>query len=360
MKLSLLFPLFLACASVVQAGEDPFAKLASSLVEQLPQKDKPINLGVGNFVYGDTQMMSPLSTTIREELEIALPKSHKVQIITRSGLDELETEGEFQATDLVEPGTTVSKVAVQGVEGIVRGRFTSDGSTVTLYTEIAWLESGRITKDKVTWRINEVAARVWPSKSASEAAERVMPQNFEQSKQGIAEVEAGAEEVTNNAKLLNVKQEIPLQLRTVDGERVYQEGDTVAFRVKAAETCHIVVICHQSDGTSVVLFPNQFHKDTLIEGGKWVDIPGTLKSGFEIEIGEPFGSDVVQVIACTNENALHKEIKDLAAATTKDDPYPVMTRGMSIKKAKAASKADLSNQTKWGEKHIIVSTFPKE
>ena len=360
MKRSLLFPLFLACAAVVQAGEDPFAKLASSLVEQLPQKDKPINLGVGNFVYGDTQMMSPLSTTIREELEIALPKSHKVQIITRSGLDELETEGEFQATDLVEPGTAVSKVAVQGVEGIVRGRFTSDGSTVTLYTEIAWLESGRVTKDKVTWRINEVAARVWPSKSASEAAARVMPQNFEQSKQGIAEVEAGAEEVTNNAKLLNVKQEIPLQLRTVDGERVYQEGDTIAFRVKAAETCHIVVICHQSDGTSVVLFPNQFHKDTLIEGGKWVDIPGTLKSGFEIEIGEPFGSDVVQVIACTNENALHKEIKDLAAATTKDDPYPVMTRGMSIKKAKAASKADLSNQTKWGEKHIIVSTFPKE
>ena len=134
MKLSLLFPLFLACAFVVRAGEDPFAKLATSLVEQLPQKDKPINLGVGNFVYGDTQMMSPLSTTIREELEIALPKSHKVQIITRSGLDELETEGEFQATDLVEPGTTVSKVAVQGVEGIVRGRFTSDGSTVTLST----------------------------------------------------------------------------------------------------------------------------------------------------------------------------------------------------------------------------------
>ncbi len=44
----------------------------------------------------------------------------------------------------------------------------------------------------------------------------------------------------------------------------------------------------------------------------------------------------------------------------KDTQYPVMPRGTSIKKAKAASKANLSAQTKWGEKHIIVSTFPKD
>ncbi len=91
-----------------------------------------------------------------------------------------------------------------------------------------------------------------------------------------------------------------------------------------------------------------------------VDIPGMLKSDFEIEIGRPLGSDVVQVIACTNENALHKEIRDLATTTTKDDPYPVMPRGMNVKKAKTASKANLSARTKWGERHIVVSTFPKD
>ena len=360
MKLPLLLPLFLALP-IFAESTDPFARLAESLASQLPDKDKPVNLGVGNFVYSDTPMMSPLSTVIREELEIALPKTHKVQVITRSNLDQLEMEGEFQATDLVEPGTTIDKVTVQGVEGIVRGRFTCDGSTVTLYTEIAWLEGGRITKDKVTWKINEVGARVWPTKSGSQVEEMVTPQNAEQSMEGIEEV--------TNAKLLDIKQDIPLQLRTMDGQRAYKEGDTISFRVKAAETCHIAVICHQSDGTSVVLFPNKWHKDTLIPGDKWVEIPGALKAGFEIEIGEPFGSDVVQVIACTNESALHKEIKDLASAATEDEPYQamtrqeavgVMTRGMKVKKVKAADKADLSKQTKWGEKHIIVSTFPAE
>ena len=350
-KKPLLLTLLLTLPALAETA-DPFTRLADSLASQLPAKDKPVNLGVGNFVYSDTPMMSPLSTVIREELEIALPKTRKVQVITRSNLDQLEMEGDFQATDLVEPGTTIDKVTIQGVEGIVRGRFTTDGSTVTLYTEIAWLEGGRITKDKVTWKINEVAARVWPTKTEAQLESMVTPQNAEQSMEGIEEV--------TNAKLLNIKQEIPLKLRTVDGQRAYKEGETISFRVKAAETCHIAVICHQSDGTSVVLFPNKWHRDTLIPGDRWVDIPGALKAGFEIEIGEPYGSDVVQVIACTNENALHKEIKDLATAATEDEPYPVMTRGMAVKKVKAARKEDLSQQTKWGEKHIIVSTFPAE
>lgn len=200
--------------------------------------------------------------------------------------------------------------------------------------------------------MNEVAARVWPTKDAAGAEEMVKPQNAEESQKGIEEV--------TNAKLLNIRQDIPLQLKTADGEHAYTEGDTISFRVKSPEACHIAVICHQSDGTSVVLFPNKWHKDTLIPADRWVSIPGALKAGFEIEISEPFGSDVVQVIACTNENALHKEIKGMASAATEDDPYPVMTRGMVVKKVKAASKDDVSKQTRWGEKHIVVSTFPKE
>lgn len=331
--------------------EDPFQKLSESLVAKLPEHQKPVKLGVGNFVYGDTPMMSPLSVVIREELEIALPKSNQVKVITRSNLDQLEMEGEFQATELVEPGTAVEKVTVEGVEGIVRGRFVSDGTTVTLYTEIAWLQGGEVTKDKVTWKMNEVTARVWPEKSAEQAQQAVTPQNAEQSMAGIEEV--------TNAKLLNIRKDFDIQLKTADGERVYEEGSNISFKMKSPEACHVAVICHQSDGNSVVLFPNKWHKDTLIPKDHWVSIPGALKSGFEIEIAEPFGSDVVQVIACTDQNALMKEIKGMASAATEDDPYPVMTRGMVVKKVKAATAADVSKQTLWSEKHIIVSTFPK-
>lgn len=354
MKKSLFIALALCAPSLFAApvSTDPFASLAKSLVEQLPEQSKPINLGVGNFVYSNTPMMSPLSAVIREELEIALPKSKKVRVITRANLDQLEMEGDFQATDLVEPGTTIDKVTVEGVEGIVRGRFITDGRKVTLYTEIAWLEGGNITKDKISWPINAVAGRVWPDKTSGEAVDMIEPQNAEQSMEGIAEV--------TNAKLLNIKKDFKINLRTADGERAYPEGESISFRVKSPKACHIAVLCHQSDGTSVVLFPNKWHRDTLIPANRWVNVPGALKSGFEIEISEPFGSDVVQVIACTDASALHKEIKGMASAATDDEPFGVMTRGMVVKKVKKATAADLSKETLWSEANIVVSTFPAE
>lgn len=351
MKLSsFLIPLF--ALGVTASAADPFTTLAESLASQMPEKEKPVNIGVGNFVFSDTPMMSPLSAVIREELEIALPKTKRVKVITRSHLDQLEMEGDFQTTDLVEPGTAVEKVTVEGVEGIVRGRFVTDGTHVTLYTEIAWLNGGSITKDKVTWKMNEVAGRVWPNKTAAQVEAAIKPQNAEESMEGIEQV--------TNAKLLNIRQDFEMQLRTEDGERAYEEGSNISFKMKSPEACHVAVICHQSDGTSVVLFPNKWHKDTLIPADHWVSIPGALKSGFEIEVAEPFGSDVVQVIACTDQNALMKEIKGMASAATEDDPYPVMTRGMVVKKVKAATAADVSKKTLWSEKHIIVSTFPKD
>lgn len=355
MKLSHIIPmaaLLVAPIATAAAQEDPFETLATKLAAQLPAAKGPIRLGVGNFVYSDTPMMSPLSAVIREELEVALPQTGKVRVITRSNLQDLQMEADFQASDLVEPGTEVPKVGIEGVEGIVRGKFVTDGKTVTLYTEIAWLADGSITKSKVSWPIKAVAGQVWPDKSAKAAAELIEPQNAEDSMEGIEEV--------TDAKLLNIKQDFDIELRTTDGERYYKEGDTISFRVRSPEACHIAVICHQSDGTSVVLFPNKWHKDTLIPANKWVEVPGALKSGFEIEISEPFGSDVVQVIACTDSNSLHKEIKGMASAATEDEPYGVMTRGMVVKKVKKASAASVSKKTLWSEKHIIVSTGPAE
>lgn len=355
MKLIPLLTYAFAAISGTAMGDsvnDPFKDLAESLVAQLPESRKIIRLGVGNFVYADTPMMSQLSSVIREELEIALPKTKKVRVITRSNLAELETEGEFQTSDWVEPGTTVGKVRVEGIEGLVRGRFHTDGKTVTLYTEIAWLTTGHIIKDKVSWPIKAVAAKVCPDNAAPEIREMIEPQNAEASMEGIEEV--------TNPNLLNIKRDFDIDLLTVDGERAYKEGDTISFRVRAPQACHIAVICHQSDGTSVVLFPNKWHQDTLIPANEWIDVPGALKDGFEIEIAEPFGSDVVQAIACTKASDLHKEIKGMASAATEYSPYGVCPRGMIVKRVKSATSSSNIKKTQWSEKHIIVSTYPAE
>lgn len=357
-KLVLISILFIVIhfANFAEAANDPFSKLSKDLVSSVPSSKYPIRLGVGNFLYQDTDMMSPFSSKLREEIEMKLSQNNGIEVVARDRISELEDEAQFQKTyGLIEPGTRVDKLKINGIEGIVRGRFYVEGDSVVIYTEVAWLQGGKVGKTKTVCPLKDFASVIYPQGQQKEnrlKSEWIMPQNVETSQQGIEDV--------CYKKILKTKHEIALKLRTSDGERIYKEGDTVSFRLKADQDCHIVVICHQSDGTSVVLFPNQWHKDTLIQADKTIEVPGAQKSGFEIEIGEPFGSDVVQVVACTDENTLHREIKDMVSHTTDKEPYAATTRGMFVKKNNSAIQKSQTGKTQWGEAHIIVSTHPKQ
>jgi hypothetical protein len=159
-----------------------------------------------------------------------------------------------------------------------------------------------------------------------------------------------------------VPKDFPIEIFTVDGKRAYAGGENIAFRVRSTQEAHIAVLCHQSDGTTVVLFPNRWCSNTLIPANKTIDIPGTHKSGFEIEIGPPYGSDVVEVIACTKPSELHKQFSQHAAKAEPDAPFQVLTRGMAVKgidKSIASAPESSDTPPRWSQDSIVVSTFPK-
>lgn len=358
MKTFIFCSIFLSIACVGFASqEDPFSKLAGDLSSSIPIKKKFVRLGVGNFLYQGTEMMSPFSAKLREEMEMKLAKKDRIEVVIRDRISDLENEIEFQKYyDIADPGSKIEKLAIKGVDGIVRGQFYVEDSNVVVYSEVAWLDGGRIDKAKTVCPLKDFAHIVYPDHLKNEEHLKeayFVPQNAEKSQKGIKEI--------GQAKILDIKHEIALKLRTSDGERLYKEGDIISFRVKSDQACHIAVICHQINGTSVVLFPNLWHRDTLIPADKTIEIPGAEKSGFEIEIGEPFGSDIVQVIACTDESALHREIKNMVSKTTRENPLvEAGTRGMFVKKINEAVQKSKSEKARWGESHIIVSTFSKE
>ena len=163
-------------------------------------------------------------------------------------------------------------------------------------------------------------------------------------------------------RLAKVPKDFPIEIFTIDGRRAYPEKETISFRVRSARECHIAVLCHQSDGTTVVLFPNRFSRNTLIPANKAIDIPGTHKSGFEIEVGPPYGSDVVEVIACSQPSELHKALTKYATEVNDPAPFQVLTRGMAVKgidSALAAAKVGSTAALLWSQDSIVVSTFPK-
>ena len=334
---------------------DPFAKLAKELAEEAPGEE--VNIGVGNFAYENTDLLSPFSSMLRDELEIALGETGKFKIVTRDRLADLQMEGKFQGKGVLEPGTGVDKVSIEGVKGIVRGRFYATGDEVTVFAELAWLEGGEIKKARLAIPSDEVKAKIWPDPeqaAGKQLSGAIKPHNVEQSLASIQDI-AGS-------RLADVPKDFQVEVFTTDGKRAYTEGETVSFRVRSAEDCHIAVLCHQSDGNTVVLFPNRFASNTLIPPNKPIDVPGTHKSGFEIVIGPPFGSDVVEVIACSKPSELHKTLAQFASTAGEQQPFQTLTRGMAVKgidSALSSPKTGDGAPLRWGQDSVVVSTFPK-
>jgi hypothetical protein len=334
---------------------DPFAKLATELAKSAPAEE--VNIGVGNFAYENTDLLSPFSSMLRDELEIALGETGKFKVVTRDRLADLQMEGKFQGKGVLEPGTGVEKVSIEGVKGIVRGRFYATGDEVTVFAELAWLEGGEIKKARLAIPSEQVKAKIWPDPAqaaSKQLAGAIQPQNAEQSLANMRDL-AGE-------RLTKIPKDFQVEVFTTDGKRAYAEGETVSFRVRAAEECHIAVLCYQTDGTTVVLFPNRYASNTLIPANKPIDVPGTHKSGFEIEIGPPFGSDVVEVIACSKPSELHKSLTHFAASANEKQTVQVLTRGMAVKgidSALSSPKTGDGAPLRWGQDSIVVSTFPK-
>jgi len=338
--------------SASSGGGDPYLSLAEALANAAGGNGK-VNVGVGNFLYEDTDLLSPYSAMLKDELSMGLSKEGKFTVITRERMADLQNEGKFQGKDIVEPGTEAKKVQIEGVQGIIRGRFYYQPPNLTIYAEIAYLDGGEVHKVKVVIPSSEVAARIWPSDTGKQSRPEVAiaPQALKESTASIQDIES---------KVRKVEKNFPLEIATVDGKRGYAEGETVSFRCRSGHDTYIAVIDHQIDGSEILLFPNAFSSENYIPAGKAIDVPGTVKHGFEIQISPPFGSDVVQVIACTKKEELEK-ITSTFPSATQANPYAVRTRGMKVVAVDEAQKntSMASQPAQWSEDHIVVSTYPK-
>ena len=133
--------------SVPSASNDPYDKLALALA-QASGSDGTLYVSIGNFLDGDTDQLSPRSTELKEELAISLPKTGKFEIITRERLADLQNEGKFQNSDIVQTASGSDQVGVKAVNGIIRGRISSKSPDTIVYAEIAYLNGGEIRKVK--------------------------------------------------------------------------------------------------------------------------------------------------------------------------------------------------------------------
>ena len=341
------------------AKSEPFFD-ADMILRMLADLDQPssgekLDIAVGSFNYENTDLQSSFSALLSHEMEVGLAQSGQVNVISRNGLADLQGKGSLSAHQILEPDSRILKSNFPGVKAILRGRFYPSADGVKVSAELALMEGGETKKTHLDIPAGKVMEKLGADSLVGKPSvnSAIEPENFQQSLDNVKQI------VTD--RFDSIPRDFPVEIFTGDGKRAYVAGENISFRVRSAEDCHITVVSHQSDGRSVVLFPNRWSRDTLLLANQTIEIPGSAFP-FKMRIGPPFGSDVIEVIACSRESEIHKKFaQNLPSASEEERPFQVVTRGIiveGIDTVIADQKSLSPNTSRWGQDHIIVSTFP--
>jgi hypothetical protein len=156
------------------------------------------------------------------------------------------------------------------------------------------------------------------------------------------------------------------EARTKDSRNLYFEGEQVVYDVFSERDCHVAILAHFCDGTSYQLFPNGFCKDTAVKAGQWVQIPGPKKVGFKFTVAEPYGIDVVHIMAAESPEQL-QELFNVKYPNKGDSPYPSLQRGSTVDCLKRGqvvvadtqASAPDSPKARVAVKQLQINTRPK-
>jgi len=151
--------------------------------------------------------------------------------------------------------------------------------------------------------------------------------------------------------------DLNVRFELLGGKTRFVEGEKLQYRIRSDRDCYVALLCYQSDGSTVLLFPNLWHSDSFIRGGQSYKVP-EVGSGFDIVVTPPFGQDTVELIACTGRSEFHRMLGAKASATTRGMPFVfeaahgALTRGMSTVPTQGASP-------EWHRETMTVTTKAK-
>ncbi|MEI1280049.1 DUF4384 domain-containing protein [Leptospira venezuelensis] len=80
----------------------------------------------------------------------------------------------------------------------------------------------------------------------------------------------------------------------------YHTNEPVQFTVRSSEDCYIYLILLQSDGETLLLFPNSYNSNNFLRSNTDLLVPDG-KTGYILAAGEPYGKDSIKVIASKSQ-----------------------------------------------------------
>lgn len=297
---------------------EPFdpAILPQRLDAMLENHYKPsVTVAFGSFTYADTQVPTPFSRWIEDELRLACPRTTRLKLFDK------------QVGAAVDPSIRAQYEGFFGsdrVDSIMYGTFVQGHSDVAITLTLTDLATGSII----------ASSRLQVKQSA-------LPPEL-----SVAPTVKTMQMSSALSSLTSVDKGLSLTLTTDRGPgATYRDGESLTLLVSVNRNAYLKLYHIDVNGVAQLIWPNRFGGSGRIAKGEALHFPdGT--DGFKYLIGPPFGTEYIKAVASTVPFAsMEPDFTDLSGTAVS-----AITQGLGV-----VAKGELAR----AEALVVYEVLPK-
>ncbi|MEO2044811.1 MAG: DUF4384 domain-containing protein [Nitrospinaceae bacterium] len=251
------------------AWKSGITNLVNQIIQNIPPEGSPL-IGITGFKDLRHEKVTPFNEILKEDFETVLVQAPDliVKEIIKSKDSNHEETAKGQNLDFYINGSY--RLEEKGLE--IRAKLIATRSGHILSSGNILIKKGEINPEDLALLIN-------------------------QGKPSPAEAYAD-----NLENMIASKPETPtFNIRVWTNKNEYQIGEKIVFHVTSDKDAYLTLFDISSSGDTTVIFPNAYHKDNFLQGGRTYDIPAE-DYGFQFDVQGPAGLERIKAIATVNRD----------------------------------------------------------
>jgi len=299
---------FMGVVAMGGSGQGWDSNISASLDGFVEKYYKPdILAAFGTFTFEETDIASPFSRWIEENLAIAIAKCGRMRLFNRFAA---------AAMDPVFRKIYGDYFATNSVDALLSGRYYDEGKRVRVHLELTGLSDGvLIGSEDLYVPVASIPGDIvlGPTKEALAAAR-------------------------NLGGMLSAKNagDFAVSVSTERGAgAAYRDGEEMVILVTSNKDAWIKAYHIDANGKVRLVFPNRFGGSGTIKAGQAIRIPGP-NDPFRFRMTTPYGTEFIKVVASTRPFAFDEE--DFAELGS--DARGTISRGLAVVGSSEAEEAE--------------------
>ncbi len=271
-------------------------------------RSNPWVVAVGTLTYADTGIGSEFSSYLGGRLREALRGSSAFLVSDTENIDKVMEQIKLALTGLTDAQGAPEVGKLRSATALLEGRYEEIGGKIELRLELTEVETG-LSVAGCSFTLNRADI---PSEVA------LLPDNYNDAMAVVEEL----------SKVMGDSDEgLETRVWTSRGNgATYRDGEDLIIRFFANRDCFIKVYHIDVKRKTSLIFPNRYYSDNRIRAGKIYSIPDEHYP-FRFELGAPFGTEFIKVIASTLQfKEIEEAFSELGSAGS-----GVLTRGLAVK-----------------------------